>query len=69
MMNIRYRDTLNCGVLSPGQLRARALELSQVADMARDHLVREQLRGLADRYLAIADRLPLRGEKIAFGRR
>jgi len=57
-MTISDNDILNCGRLSPSRLRARASELRRVADGARDYAVREQLRGLANRYLAIADRAP-----------
>jgi hypothetical protein len=56
MMNIHGNDTLNCGYLSSSKLRARAAELVRVAEMARDRQMQEQLRSLANRYLAIADR-------------
>ena len=58
MMSISDNDILNCGRLSPNRLRARASELRRVAESARDYAVREQLRCLANRYLAIADSAP-----------
>jgi hypothetical protein len=60
MMSISDNDILNCDRLSPARLRARATELRLVADAARDYAMREQLRGLANRYLAIADRAVVR---------
>ncbi len=60
MMSTSDNDILNCGHLSPNRLRARASELRRVAETARDYAVREQLRGLANRYLAIADHAAVR---------
>jgi hypothetical protein len=68
MMNIHGNDTLNCGYFSTSKLRARAAELTRVAEMARDHQMQEQLRSLANRYLAIADHASPREQRVSASR-